>query len=277
MCLIYASEGGSGGRQVSGCAQALWHCRGVGGPRADSARRSSAPGRRRHLPASACRRGPERLVRRTGTRLARLADLRHGSLVLVHPSGAFVGDIARVCDGLLHLRRAVPAAHPVQRSTPARRARAPRERGALPHSRAVLFRRVLGERRAAPLHPPGVRRTPHGRPAAELGDRQDALGDSVPRAGRRGVAQAPRDAGRALAVPRLRARASDARRGQALRVGFRYAGLRRIRAASSATAASGGTSPSASSPRRSTGRTSGSSNPWTGSTAPCRERTTSSR
>ena len=47
--------------------------------------------------------------------------------------------------------------------------------------------------------------------------------------------------------------------------------------ASSATAASGGTSPIASVPRRSTGRTSGSSNRWTGSTAPCRERTTSSR
>ena len=45
--------------------------------------------------------------------------------------------------------------------------------------------------------------------------------------------------------------------------------------ASPATAASGGTLPSASSPRPSTGRTSGSSNPWTASTAPCREPTTS--
>ena len=44
------------------------------------------------------------------------------------------------------------------------------------------------------------------------------------------LAQAPGHARRASPVPGFRARAPDARRGQALRVGVRYAGLRRIRA-----------------------------------------------
>ena len=160
-----ASESGSGGRQDSGCAQALWRCRGVGGPRADSAQRSSVPGRRRHLPASACRRGPERLVRRTGTRLARFADLRHGSDVLV-ATGAYLQGVAGSCASPLHLQRAVPAAHRIQRRKAARRAGAPGERGALPHARRILFRRVLGNRRAASLYPPGIRRKSRRRPDA---------------------------------------------------------------------------------------------------------------
>ena len=55
-------------------------------------------------------------------------------------------------------------------------------RGALSHARAILLRRVLGERRAASLHPPGVRRRARGRAGAGLGDRQDALGVALPRA-----------------------------------------------------------------------------------------------
>ena len=42
-------------------------------------------------------------------------------------------------------------------------ARAPRERGALSRSRAVLLRRVLGKRRPASFHPAGVFRTADGR------------------------------------------------------------------------------------------------------------------
>ena len=51
----------------------------------------------------------------------------------------------------------------IQRRTAARRALARRERGALPHARAVLLRRVLGDRRPASLHPPGILRTAHRR------------------------------------------------------------------------------------------------------------------
>ena len=56
-------------------------------------------------------------------------------------------------------------------------------------------------------------------------DRQDPLGDPICRARRRGVAQAPRDDGRASAIPRLRAGSTHPRRWQAVRVGFRNAGV----------------------------------------------------
>jgi hypothetical protein len=63
-----------------------------------------------------------------------------------------------------------------------------------------------------------------------LGDRQDALGGAVPRARRGSLAEAPGDARCAPPVPRFRARAADARRWQALRVGLRTTGVRRNRA-----------------------------------------------
>ena len=56
--------------------------------------------------------GPERLVRRTRTRLVRFADLRNGNSVLVHPTGEFIRAVAGLCVGLLHLRRSLPAAQP---------------------------------------------------------------------------------------------------------------------------------------------------------------------
>ena len=66
-----------------------------------------------------------------------------------------------------------------------------------------------------------------------------------------------------------------ARRAQAVRP-FPASRCSMKSGASWATAASAGTSPSVSAPRLSTGRTSGSSSRWTGSTAPCREPTISS-
>ena len=130
---------------------------------------------------------------------------------------------------------------------------------------------------AASLHSPGVLRTADGRAGARIRDRQDPLGDPVRRARRRGLAQAPGHARRASAVPGFRARAPDCRTAASATSPFPASRCSTRSGASSATAASAATSPSASAPRRSTGRTSGSSSRWTASTAPCRERTTSSR
>ena len=94
------------------CAQALWPCHGIGQPRAAHSRRTSRPGRHRHLPASDRGRGPERLVWRTRTRLVRFADLRNGNSVLVRPTGEFVRAVAGSCAGLLHLHRSLPISQP---------------------------------------------------------------------------------------------------------------------------------------------------------------------
>src|SRR5437899_65905 len=56
------------------------------------------------------------------------------------------------------------------------------ERGALSHPRAVLLRRVLGDRCATSLYSPGVRGEPCRRAGVGLRDRQDTLGSAVPRA-----------------------------------------------------------------------------------------------
>ena len=53
------------------------------------------------------------------------------------------------------------------------------ERGALSYPRSILLRRVLGDRRAASLYPPGVRRRPCRRAGAGFRDRQDALGNAL--------------------------------------------------------------------------------------------------
>ena len=180
-----------------------------------------------HLPASACRGGPERLVRRPWTRLVRFADLRNGNLVQVHPTGEFFrAVIAGSCAGLFHLHRSLPVSHRVQCGAPACRARAQRERGALPRARAVLLRRVLGNRRRASLHAAGIFRTADGRAGTRSRDRQDPLGDPVRRARRRGLAQAPGHARRAPAIPGFRARPPDCGRRHALRLRFRHPGVR---------------------------------------------------
>ena len=78
---------------------------GVGRSCAVHPRRTSRPAWHRHLSASHRGSGPERLVWRTRTGLARFADLRNGNSVLVHPSGAFVRNVAGLCARLLHLHR----------------------------------------------------------------------------------------------------------------------------------------------------------------------------
>ena len=95
-------------------------------------------------------------------------------------------------------------------------ARAARERGALPHARPILLRRVLGDRRTASLYPAGVHGRSRRRTRTGVGDRQDTLGSALSRAGRGGLAQASRDARRTPAVPRFRDRAACSRRWQAL-------------------------------------------------------------
>ena len=103
--------------------RALWPCPCVGRPCAVLERGTSLSGRRRHLSASHCGSGPERLVWRTRTRLVRIARLRNGSSVLVYPSGEFVRNLAALCARLFHLHRSVPVAQRIQCGSPACRAR----------------------------------------------------------------------------------------------------------------------------------------------------------
>ena len=67
------------------------------------------------------------------------------------------------------------------------------ERGALSHARAILVRRVLGERCAASLHSSGVRRKRCRCTGAGLRARQDAVGSALFGARCRGLAQASGD------------------------------------------------------------------------------------
>ena len=102
------------------CAQALWPCPRAGRPCAVRPRLTSRPAWHRHLSASHRGSGPERLVWRTRTWLARFADLRNRNSVFVHPSGEFVRNVAGLCARFLHLHRSVPVAHRVQCGAPAR-------------------------------------------------------------------------------------------------------------------------------------------------------------
>ena len=84
-------------------------------------------------------------------------------LLPLHPTTVFVRAVAGVCGCLRHIRRVVPAAQRIQcRSSPLR-ARAADQRRALSHVRAVLIRRVLGDRRQAPSDSPAVLRTTDAR------------------------------------------------------------------------------------------------------------------
>ena len=90
------------------CAGALRSRHGICDRGAAHPQCASGAGRHRHLPASDCRGGPERLVRRTRTRLSRFGDLRNRNSVQVYPTGAYIRDDAGLCVGLFHLHRAVP-------------------------------------------------------------------------------------------------------------------------------------------------------------------------
>ena len=105
---------------------------------------------------------------------------------------------------------------------------AARERGALPQPDGPVLGLLLGVRRRAPR---GQERARLPAPPGGESDaaRQAALGDALALPGRRGLGGAPRHAGRAPSVPRVRDRAPRRRRRGALALHQRRAGVRRGR------------------------------------------------